>query len=161
MSQPMGSELPERLLRRLTGPAADRPLLAVLALTIDAADWPHPALLSFGEVLAIDASQLRVAVGNASGTAANLRRSGRLTLGFVDAEAVYYVKTRVRRESALPGHAQRACFDVGVETVLLDAPHPDEPGGAVLDGIRFAARGTRSALDEAWHSTLEALRAVA
>ncbi len=57
MSRELGNELPAALLSLLDGhdlPA--RMGKAILITTVDTQGWAHPALLSYGEVVAIDAS---------------------------------------------------------------------------------------------------------
>ena len=159
MSHPIGSELPDTLFGRLAGPVGDRPFLAVVVVTTDPAGWPHPALLSYGEVLALDLRRIRVAVAEASRTAANLRRSGRITFGFIEAGTVYYVKATVRAEVRLGDRADLVGFEAAIETVLHDVPHPDEGGGAVVDGIRFAPRNSPEHLRHEWGAMLAHLRA--
>jgi hypothetical protein len=159
MSTVIGSQLPPRLFARLSGPVADRPLLAVQMATVDPADWPHPALLSYGEVVALDPGRLRFAVGRDSVTAANLRRSGRVTFCLVEPGMVHYVKASARPlGEALPDAPALAGFDAVVETVLRDEPRPDEAGGAVQDGIRFAPGGAPGRLRDRWGALLARLR---
>src|SRR5258708_9181332 len=95
MSRKWGNELPATLLSLLDGhdPTA-RMGKAILITTVDAQGWAHPALLSYGEVVAVDARRLRLASYGSSGTSSNLRRSGRLTLCLIEAGIAYYVKAR-------------------------------------------------------------------
>lgn len=59
-------------------------------LTVTAEGWPHVALLSVGEVLAVSGRELRLALWPSSTTTANLERTGRATLAaVVDGQAVY------------------------------------------------------------------------
>mgnify|MGYP001396359393 CR=1 FL=1 len=91
------SESNEVFLRRLGADLHDGPAqlisLALLRLderprtptaTTDAAGRPHPALLSYGEVLARDASTLRLAAAKGSATAENMRIRGAVTLCLVE-----------------------------------------------------------------------------
>src|SRR5437763_9898452 len=95
MSRELGNELPEALLSLLDGrDLPGRMAKAILIATVDTNGWAHPALLSYGEVVALDAHRLRVATYRSSRTTANLRRSGRLTLCLIEAGAAYRSEER-------------------------------------------------------------------
>ncbi len=162
MSTVVGTHLPPELFARLSGAAADRPLLAIQLATVDPAGWPHPALLSFGEVVALDPARLRFGVGRASLTAANLCRSGRVTFCLIEPGAVHYIKALARSlDPSGTGSAGLARFEARVDTVLRDEPQPAEGGGAVVDGIRFAPNGPLERLRDDWHTMLLHLRGAA
>ena len=62
MSRELGNELPGALLSLLDGrDLPGRMAKAILIATVDTNGWAHPALLSYGEVVALDARRLRVA----------------------------------------------------------------------------------------------------
>src|SRR5512136_1437886 len=68
---------------------------AVPIATTDAAGWPHPALLSYGEMVAVDRRRLRLALYRTSRTADNLRRNGKLTVCLIGKNMAYYIKAAV------------------------------------------------------------------
>ena len=75
MSQILGKELPAALKERLGGVAvASHEGKIIPIFTMDEAGWPHPALLSYYEVVAKNASTLEMAIWKDSSTANNLRR---------------------------------------------------------------------------------------
>jgi hypothetical protein len=161
MSRVVGSSLPAGLLERLRGDdLAARVGIAVVVVTGDDAGWPHPAMVSYGDMVAMDARRIRVAIHRTSGTAANLRRNGRLTFCFVEAGMAYYVKATVEgHREPMPGFPSLARFDATVETVLLDAARADsEPGAAVLDGVRFSLGRPVAEVLRDWRTMLDALR---
>src|SRR5262249_61427655 len=105
MSRDLGSELPEALLSLLDGHDLPARLgKAILISTVDAQGWAHPALLSYGEVVAVDARRLRLALYGSSGTSGNLRRCGRVTLCLVEEGMAYYLKPKTVEQptAALP-----------------------------------------------------------
>jgi hypothetical protein len=139
MTKLLGAKLPEALLVRL---AAGRPLpgrdVAVPVCSVDAAGWPHPALLSYEEIEALGPSSLRVRVYAGSSTAANLRREGHLTLLFIDESGVFYVKARARQEAQTVVPSDLDAFVLDVSAVLADAVDTSrEPDARVTSGIRF------------------------
>jgi len=161
MSRDLGSELPGELLSLLDGhDLLARLGKAILISTVDAQGWAHPALLSYGEVVAVDARRLRLALYGSSGTSGNLRRSGRLTLCLIEEGMAYYVKARAveRQGAALPPGL--AAFEATVERVLVDQAREDlEPRARITSGIEFDAGRPASEQLVAWASILNALRA--
>lgn len=155
MSRLLGAALPAGLSRRLGGGGlASHASLAIPIVTVDEEGWPHVALLSYSEVVAVSPSTLRLAIGASSVTAANLRRTGRVTLAVVDADLVQYVKgSACESPGSLETAPWTAVFDVAVRAVLEDAADPRREGGArILGGITFAA-------GDAWTSSRAAILA--
>jgi len=161
MSRELGNELPAALLSLLDGrDLPGRMGKAILITTVDAQGWAHPALLSYGEVVAVDARRLRLATYRSSKTSSNLRRSGRLTLCLIEGGMAYYVKTQALEQQAPPELAGLARFEVTVEQVLSDQAREDlEPGARITNGIEFDPGRPASELLAAWTAVLQALRA--
>jgi len=161
MSREVGSSLPRPLLDRLRGDdLAARVGFAVLILSIDEGGWPHPAMLSYGEMVALDSRRVRLAVHQRSGTAANLQRSRRITFCFVEANMTYYVKATVGLPPApMQAFPHLARFEATVQSVLTDEARSDtEPGAIIVDGVRFSpGRPTAAVLDD-WQRVVEGLR---
>jgi hypothetical protein len=140
MSTRVGDQLPEDLFIAVSGRAlaavADR---VIVVLTTDDGGFPHPALLSYFEVVAIDRRTIRLATYAESRTTRNATRLGKVTLIFIDAEFVYYVKGVVRQLAAsMRATPYNAKLDVQVQEVLRDAPDPvREPGAHIANGIRY------------------------
>jgi hypothetical protein len=161
MARAVGSSLPAPLLERLRGDdLAARVGIAVLILTTDGTGWPHPAMLSYGELVALDSRRVRLAVRRASGTAENLRRSRRITFCFVEPNMAYYVKAAVGLpQDLLRGFPDLVGFEARVETVLADEARADsEPGVAILDGVRFSVGRPAEAVVRDWQSLVDSLR---
>jgi Pyridoxamine 5'-phosphate oxidase len=138
----IGAELPPILLARLGPRRSGVEDIAVPVCTVDDNGFPHPAMLSYAELEADDASAIHAAVGASSRTARYLRANGRMTLLFVDAEVTYYVKTRIAAaETPHPTLPGVACFPLSIEAVLADRTAPGERAARITSGIRFA-RGT-------------------
>jgi len=161
MSRELGGELPEALLSLLDGrDLSGRMGKAILITTVDAQGWAHPALLSHGEVVAIDARTLRLATYRSSNTSNNLRRSGHLTLCLIETGMAYYVKTRAVEQQAGPDLPGLARFEAMVEQVLVDQAREHlEPQARITHGIEFEADRPASEHLAAWTAVLDALRA--
>lgn len=135
--------LPDDLYRRLSGLDAESyAALAIVVCTIDADGWPHPAMLSYFEVAAIDAHTLHLAVYNDSRTCANMRARAKATLIIVDEGLVCYVRGAVDLVApAMTAAPFNAALNLRVEQVVFDEPPPDlEPGAFVTGGITYRAR---------------------
>lgn len=161
MSRLVGQELPPQVLEQLSG----RDLWGcfgrvIPVVTVDAAGFPHPALLSFGEVVALDARRIGLATYADSTTTNNMRRNGRLTLLLVEPEGTYYIKGTVReRPGGLPAFPDLAHLEMRVEQVLEDAARSEVEGEArITSGIRFGAGPDRQALLKQWEALVAALR---
>src|SRR5919198_4673701 len=136
MTQFVKDELPDDLYGRLRGndleAYADK---VILLSTVDAEGWPHPAMLSYFEVVALDRRHVRLASYGSSGTADNMRRNGKATLSIIDERLAYYVKGGVRefrREMRSSPH--NSGFDLRVERVLADAANEEYEAGAYVTG---------------------------
>jgi hypothetical protein len=115
--------------------------------------------LSYGEVVAVDSRRIRLAVHRTSRTAANLRRSGRITFWFLEAGMAYYVKGSAVERAPLAGFPHLICFEAAVQVVLADAARADsEPGATVVDGVRFSFGRSEAAVVLDWRAVVERLR---
>ena len=148
MATDVGDALPPLLMTRLGAGRAGMEGTAVPVCTVDPDGNPHPAMLSYGELAADGPRAMRAAVHAASRTARHLREQGRMTLLFVDAEATYYVKTKVASADAPhPASPGVAVFPLTVVAVLSDgADTSREPAAAITSGIRFTRAGAGTTL---------------
>ena len=143
--------LTDDLYRRLSGAEVDaHATLAIVMCTTDAEGWPHPAMLSYYEVAAIDRQTLRLAVYNDSRTCRNMRERSKATLILTDEHLACYVRGAVT--DVMPAMASapyNAMFVLRVDHVKFDtAPEDLEPGAFVTTGIRYRPR-TGAALEQA------------
>jgi len=109
----------------------------VVVHSIDEQGFPHPALLSEFEVLALAPGRLLLAAGHSSTTAANIRHRQRVTLSAIEPEGVYYIKALLRGEKVSQGHS--GFLELEVAAVLLDEAREEETGTRLLTGLRFSA----------------------
>jgi hypothetical protein len=143
MATLLGSHLPEELMSRLGARRTEMSAMAVPICTIDAEGFPHPAMLSYGELAADAPNAIRAAVYDGSTTARRLRRRQLLTLLFVDAGLTCYVKARASGDEAPhPGAPGVAIFPCAVEAVLIDSVDTSrEPAATIETGITFRRDG--------------------
>ena len=142
MPRLISHELPGELYERLNGREIDKYLNhAVLLYTVDANGWPHPSLLSYFEIAAIDRKNLRLATYNSSNTTENMRRNGIVTLSIFDLRVAYAIKGRAQEIRRQMLSTPRNCMlNVVVEQVLVDAADPVlEPGAYIAGGITYVS----------------------
>jgi hypothetical protein len=137
MSRPLDPLLPEALLARLLPPgAADHADRVVVLATVDPFGWPHPALLTYGELLVLDAGRLRLAAGAGSRSARHLRETGRATLVFADGDLCLYVKAEALALPPAPPAPGLARFELAVREVLEDRAAGEEAGAGLAGALR-------------------------
>ncbi|MFM7797408.1 MAG: pyridoxamine 5'-phosphate oxidase family protein [Planctomycetota bacterium] len=149
--------LTDALLRRLDGrDLAHRHGESMRLATVDADGWPHGAELSEGEVLAVDATSLRLCAWPASSTTANLRRTGLATLVLAEAGALWEVRLRAEERHAPPGAPELAYFAAQVESVREHRAKYAE----VTSGPRYRLHDADAVLPR-WEAQVTALRMLA
>ncbi|MCX5540844.1 pyridoxamine 5'-phosphate oxidase family protein [Paraburkholderia sp. CNPSo 3076] len=133
--QPASStQLPAALVREFDGEHLEARLAdAVRLSTVSEDGWPHGAQLSAGEILAVNAATLLIAIWPQSSTTANLARDGRLTLSLVHDGALLEIRARshavAQRQTAL----ELSVFRVEIESVTEHRAKYAE----VLSGVTF------------------------
>lgn len=145
MSKLLGKELTEALLKRLNGDDVSAHEGKIIPIfTLDGSGWPHPALLSYYEVVAKTSSTLDMALWKNSSTANNLRHSGKVTLMITDKGANYYLKGSVKElEAEMAGAPQVSRFRVATEELLED----QEPNAEITSGLTYSRMTPREATD--------------
>ena len=140
MSRTLGSSLPPDLLERLSGRNLEALAAKVVQIvTVDAGGWPHPALLSYFELVARDAAHIRCATYAKSTTSGNMRRSGTVTFVIIDERMAYYVKAHATELApSMKATDWNAAFDCRIERVLADEVNEEhEPGAYVASGVTY------------------------
>lgn len=140
MAKLIGQELPDDLYARLRGADLDAHAEKVILIsTVDEQGYPHPAMLSYFEVVAKDRRNLRLAPYQNSGTTNNMRRNGKLTVSIIDERVAYYLKghvTELSREMRCSPHLAK--LNLRVEQVLADQANEElEAGAYVASGVTY------------------------
>jgi hypothetical protein len=124
-------------------------------ITIDPSGFPRVALLSVGEVLAIDERRLALALWPGSTTAAALTDSRSATLWLVADEVAYTIHVVAERREDLPaGGMAHAFFIVTVQDVLAD----EVSYARLTSGVVFELPDPERVISR-WQSTVDAMRA--
>ena len=145
MSRLVGKELTEELLQRLSGHDVSGQEGKIIPIfTLDQAGWPHPALLSYYEVVAKNLSTLDIALWKNSSTANNLRRESKVTVMIADKGINYYLKGKVRElETEMSGAPQVSRFRITTEELLED----QEPNAEITSGLTYSRLASREMTD--------------
>ena len=148
-------DIPAGVLSFLNGEDLLSKTQALRLSTVDPEGWPHAALLSAGDVLALPNGRVRLAIFPHSGTAANLERDGRLTLSLSLEGGMCELRMRARKCDQGPPEVPLAVFEAEVERVRMHvAPYAD-----VTSGISFALHEPSAVLAR-WQRQIAALRAL-
>lgn len=115
--------LPDELRELLNGNDLERRTGLVFELaSVAPSGWPHLALLSVGEAVALSESQIGFALWPTSTTTDNLRRSGRAVLQLYHGGAAYRIRLAIRPLGEDHGAGGKlALFAGNVESVVRDA----------------------------------------
>jgi hypothetical protein len=147
MSQLLGKELTEALLERLSGQdvkAHEGKIIPIF--TLDESGWPHPALLSYYEVVAKNSTTIDIALWKNSSTARNLRQTNKVTFLIADKGVNYYLKGSVKElQTEIPGIPLQSRFRVTAEQLLED----QEPNAEITSGLTYSRRNSRATTDHA------------
>jgi hypothetical protein len=157
MTRVIGTEIPAALQPLLAGAdLAAREGLTILLLSAADGAWPHLALLSVGEVLAVGPVDLRVALWPDSTPVHNLEANGRATLSLIHDGVSYVLYCTARRGPDLSpsGGRSLARFDLHVEEAREDVASY----AAITSGVNFKLLDPAAVLPR-WERTIEALRA--
>ena len=157
MSTNLGSSLPDSLVSLFSGQDLGAKAQIACVLVTEGPDgYPHPCIVTPGELVARDHTTLRLALYASSSAARNLHRHPAGTLCLADTGAAYYVKCDIvafdSSDSALQG---QAVFTVTPRHVLRDV----EEGYEVTSGFRFRDLSGDEATIARWSPVVTALAA--
>jgi hypothetical protein len=148
--------LPASVARYLDGTDLLEKTQALRLSTVDPAGWPHAALLSAGDMVAMPSGSIRFVLFPQSTTTANLVRDGRVTLTLSLDGGMSEVKLRAHRLAQTSPDVPLAFFEAEVEAVRNHVA----PYAAVTHGITFALHEPQAVLPR-WQRQIAALRAAA
>ena len=145
--------IPAEVVRYLDGSDLLAKSQALRLSTVDAEGWPHAALLSAGDVLAVPPDRIRFVIFPESGTTANLARDGRITLTLSLDGGMCELRLRARRLDNASDDVPLAFFEAALESARVHAaPYAD-----VTTGITFALHDPVSVRPR-WERQIAALR---
>ena len=159
VTRSLGNQLPDTVRQLLDGSnLAQREGLTFQLLTVDEQGWPQIALLSVGELVAMDDRTVRAGLWLHSGTSKSLTRSGQATLVLIANGNGYYVHVRARRgeDLDLGADGRLAYFVLEVDSVEEDSADY----ASLTSGVTFRLKQPEQVVPR-WQHTVDALRAAA
>jgi hypothetical protein len=150
---PETAAMPKAVERYLDGTDLLAKTQALRLSTIDADGWPHAALLSAGDMLALPSGRIRFALFPQSATTANLLRDGRFTLTVAFDSGMWELKLVARALSPSSPQVPLALFEAELDAARLHtAAFADVSGG-----ISFALHEPDAVLPR-WQRQIATLR---
>jgi Pyridoxamine 5'-phosphate oxidase len=128
---------------------------AIYVTTIDQDGWPHASLLSVGEIVAVDASHLNLAVYSKASTAKNIERNGKVSLSMVHDRALWEVILDAKLVSGPEAGAKLALFKAQVKNVRVHRVDYAD----VLSSVTYSLHDKAAVVDR-WKSQIADLRAL-
>ncbi|MBM7645452.1 hypothetical protein JOD45_001663 [Scopulibacillus daqui] len=109
-------QLPANLYELLNGEnLADKQHEAMMLLTMDESMWPHTAMISVGEIIAITPERLKLSLWPNTTTTNNIIRTGKAAFVVFFDGAAHYVKLSLEKLPELKGakyHRERFAADI-------------------------------------------------
>lgn len=157
MSTNLGPKLPQPLVELFSGSdLRAKTDMACVLVTQGQDGYPHPCIVTPGELVAGDDSTMRVALYAEASASRNMRSGSPATLCLAHEGAAYYVKADAEPfQTNQPALEGLAAFTLRPRHVLKDA----EEGAEVTSGFRFRDLRGESALLERWEPIVTALKA--
>ncbi|MGX9136276.1 pyridoxamine 5'-phosphate oxidase family protein [Rummeliibacillus sp. JY-2-4R] len=123
----------------------------MLLLTVNEEGYPHNAMVSVGEVVALNRHQLRIGLWPSTSTTANILRSKKATLVIVYAGQAHYIRLSINPIGILPNaEYQRERFEAEVIWIRSDmAKYAD-----IISGIQISLKDSQEVLHR-WKKTIE------
>ncbi len=145
--------LPSQVAGYLDGTSLLAKTQALRISTIDDKGWPHAALLSAGDMLAMPSGRIRFIIFAQSTTTANLMRDGRVTVALSLDGGMCELRMKCRRLAHALADAVLACF----EAELVEVRMHKAPYATVTGGVSFALHEPQSVLQR-WHKQIDTMR---
>lgn len=127
----------------------------IMLLTVSEDGWPHVAMLSVGEIVAINESEVRLAIWPNTNTTNNMIRSGKATLVVVYDGKVHYIRTSIERlPELIESKHHRARFTGKIISIREDMAKYAE----IISGIQINLIEPESAIERWEETTVELLK---
>lgn len=126
---------------------------AMMLMTVTEEGWPHTAMISVGEVIALDTKRVRLAMWSGTTTTRNMIRTEKATLSFAFAGQMHYIKLALTRLPVLPAAKHpRERFEAAIVGVRSDSARYAD----IETGIQIELKDGESVLRR-WQETLAEL----
>ncbi len=146
------AELPIDIFELLNGQELEKKQHeAMLLLTVNEEGYPHNAMVSVGEVVALNHHQLRIGLWPNTSSTANILRSKKATLVIIYAGKAHYIRLSLKSLGILPNaEYKRERFEAEVVWLRSDeAKYAD-----ITSGIQINLKDPQEVLDR-WGKTIK------
>lgn len=122
---------------------------AMILLTVSEEGWPHTAMISVGEIVAISRRELRVGLWPDTSTTANIIRTNKATLVLFFKGKAHYIRLSLERLEELAAAHPRERFSAKVVSAREDvAKYAD-----ITSGIKIELKNSKEVV-ERWNQTI-------
>ncbi|OAB40264.1 hypothetical protein [Paenibacillus antarcticus] len=126
---------------------SDKQHEALFLLSVDEEQWPHVAMISVGEIVAMNEAELRLSLWRNSVTTTNIIRTGQATIVVILGGIAYYIKLSVQEQSILD---ERQRFVATIASIREDvAKYAD-----IISGVRIQLKEPQPVIQH-WKETIE------
>lgn len=149
-----GMEMPIEVFTLLNGKElADKQHEAMMLLTVSEEGWPHTAMISVGEIVAISRGELRIGLWPDTSTTTNVIRTHKATLVLFWKGKAHYIRLSIERLKELPNaRYQRERFYAKIVEAREDIAKYAE----ITSGIKIDLKNSKEVV-ERWSETIEDL----
>jgi hypothetical protein len=149
-----GLEMPEEIFDLLNGKElVDKQHEAMMLLTISEEGWPHTAMISVGEIVAVSRKELRIGLWPDTSTTANVIRTHKATLVLFWKGKAHYIRLSLERLKELPNIQYKR---VRFHAQIVEAREDMAKYAEIASGIKIDLKKPKEVV-ERWSETIEDL----
>jgi hypothetical protein len=149
-----GLEMPEEIFDLLNGKElVDKQHEAMMLLTISEEGWPHTAMISVGEIVAVSRKELRIGLWPDTSTTANVIRTHKATLVLFWKGKAHYIRLSLERLKELPNIQYKR---VRFHAQIVEAREDMAKYAEIRSGIKIDLKNPKEVV-ERWSETIEDL----
>ncbi|CAH0186047.1 pyridoxamine 5'-phosphate oxidase family protein [Peribacillus sp. NPDC101481] len=146
-----GMEMPEEIFDLLNGKElVDKQHEAMMLLTISEEGWPHTAMISVGEIVAVSRKELRIGLWPDTSTTANVIRTHKATLVLFWKGKAQYIRLSLERLKELPYVQYKR---VRFHAQIVEAREDMAKYAEIRSGIKIDLKNPKEVV-ERWSETI-------
>ncbi|MEF2094623.1 pyridoxamine 5'-phosphate oxidase family protein [Bacillus sp. CFBP9009] len=144
-------EMPEEIFDLLNGKElVDKQHEAMMLLTISEEGWPHTAMISVGEIVAVSRTELRIGLWPDTSTTANVIRTHKATLVLFWKGKAQYIRLSLERLKELPYVQYKR---VRFHAQIVEAREDMAKYAEIRSGIKIDLKNPKAVV-ERWSETI-------
>lgn len=133
---------------------SDKQHEAMMLMTVGEDGWPHNAMISVGEIVALNCQELRIGLWPNTTTASNIIRTQKATLVMVCQGKVHYIRLSLKRLDKTPdSHYVRERFSAQVVLAREDVAKYAQ----IISGINIDLFNEKEVI-ERWEQTVKEMK---